>query len=215
MTDWALEYPVKGVTISTSVYHADEYTVQAIAAIQRRCGFDVRVRPAGPCDLEERHVIVIPSDCKDWLLVTGFEGESWPHVHRNTTLGEIIHLANSTVDGVCSVHFRPALPDEIAQHDAEMREAAIEDLRRDRRWTLIGTRVQAGLVLLLSCLAVMLPGRWMIAALVAASILALDLAWVGLRWLLQPDQPSSGQRVQGGTEDVRPMLPKRAKRSSK
>jgi hypothetical protein len=147
--------------------------------------------------------------------VTGFEGESWSHIHRNTTLGEIINLANSAVDGVCSVHFRPALPDEIAQHDAEIREAVIEDVRRDRRWTLIGTWVQVGSVLFLLCLAAVLPGRWVIAALVAASILALDLAWVGLRWVLQPDQSPYGQRVQGGTEDVRPLLPKRAQIAAK
>jgi hypothetical protein len=102
--------------------------MEAIIEIERRYWRDrARLRPAEAKDFEDLEsgsfkvdgVRILPPDCKDWVLIrdlnTGFAGELSSHTHRNTTLENIIKLAREQADGVRSVAFRPAFPDEIAK----------------------------------------------------------------------------------------------------
>jgi hypothetical protein len=58
---------------------------------------DLRLRPATEdeirqMDEDNRYVDLDPA-CRDWLVQTSFDGNSWPHIHRNKSLPDILEIA--------------------------------------------------------------------------------------------------------------------------
>jgi hypothetical protein len=119
MQDWVLEGLGNYGEVST-VFRADEGTMHAIVDFKSRCGLHVLLREARSGETSafggELPIIVISADCTDWVVLAEFHGNSWPRVYRNTSLNQIINLAYVDRDGVCTVDFHPASPDEIAKH---------------------------------------------------------------------------------------------------
>jgi hypothetical protein len=155
-----------------------------IQAIDLRDGGDVRIRLAGPRDYEiaERNggsPIIYSRACMDWLLITGFDGQQWPHAYRHTSFREIIRIAWKEADGVCSVFFRPLDSKEIEEHDRrqlEDKNAARKNTYREAAEVLLFPVVIYALLRLHDHLR-----DWRGSVFL---VLILGAAWIGTKWMV-------------------------------
>jgi len=159
---------------------------------------DLRLRPATEDEMrqmnEDGRYVDLDAACRDWLLQTSFDGNSWPHIHRDKSLPEILAMAEESADGICSVFFRPATAEEIKEDNAEraeyQRELEKQELGRlkgIRRGQIIGIIVQIVLTPLLAYWGWEIMSNHQIMGLLLfglAALSAINLLWALLKHVI-------------------------------
>jgi hypothetical protein len=203
MEAWVIEDFLRDIKIGSWLCWGDEADAVELLQIQaiNRVGSapDVRRRLATSeeiQDLEERgYVVRLDPSCGDWMLSKGFEDKTWPEIHRDTSLKDVLVLARKKADGICGIFLRPATQVEMKKDDEEraeyQRELAMERARNQRwaKWGgYVGTVIQFAVTIGLAWWSFELSkGQHVAFSLVLlgiAGLSALNILWSLLKFVI-------------------------------
>ena len=201
MEAWVVETYLHDRPFWSRLYKAERRVVEELAAIERIDRIsekDIRVRSASDEDVkrleEAGRVVELSPANRNWLLQTSFDGNSWPDVHRDASLDEMLIHARKAADGICSVMLRPATAGEIAKDDEERAETqlemeaeALKTLKHRKVGAWVGLLVQVVLTLAIAyCGLNLLNGHEVVGLclLALASLSTLNIAWALVKFIL-------------------------------